>query len=73
VRTDWSDVAPSDFLPFGYVNDRLKGETFETADELLSGIFRVLGTIENMRLESAFQAWMQRLKAYIRTNGEYVG
>jgi transposase len=40
------DLTPSDFYLFGYVKHCLRGQSFETADELFSSIEAVLRGIE---------------------------
>jgi hypothetical protein len=66
------DIAPSDFFLFGYIKTKLKGKSFNTAEELLEEIKKIVAEITpEMRL-SVFKAWMERLKRIIETGREYI-
>jgi hypothetical protein len=65
------DLAPSDFHFFGYVKRCLAGLSFEDAYQLLAAVEGVLEGIEKVALQTVFLEWMDRLKKYIATNGEY--
>jgi histone-lysine N-methyltransferase SETMAR len=65
------DLAPSDFYLFSHVKHCLRGQSFETADELFLAIDAVLRSIEKWTLHATFLDWMQRLQQYIEANGDY--
>jgi hypothetical protein len=48
------DLTPSDFYLFGYVKHCLRGQSFETADDLLLSIEAVLRDIEKSTLNVVF-------------------
>jgi hypothetical protein len=65
------DLAPSDFYLFEYVKRCLAGLSSEDADQLLAAVEGILEGIEKMTLQTFFFEWMDRLRKYIATNGEY--
>jgi histone-lysine N-methyltransferase SETMAR len=65
------DLAPSDFHLFSHVKHCLRGQSFETGDELSLAIDAVLRGIGKRTLHAAFLDWMQRLRQWIETNGDY--
>jgi hypothetical protein len=67
------DLALSDCCLFGYLKDRLQGQHFEDGDQLFDAIMSLTETIEKATLQRVFFEWMERLRRYIDTNGEYVG
>jgi histone-lysine N-methyltransferase SETMAR len=67
------DLAPSDCYLFGYLKDRLQGQQFEDGHQLFNAVMTVTGAIEKVTLQRVFFEWMERLRRYIDTNGEYVG
>jgi hypothetical protein len=48
----------------------LRGQSFNTAGELLLAIDAVLSDIDKWSLHAAFLDWMERLLQYIETNGD---
>jgi histone-lysine N-methyltransferase SETMAR len=48
------DLAPSDFYLFSHVNHDLRGQSFETADELFLAIHAVLRGIGKRTLHATF-------------------
>jgi hypothetical protein len=68
---DSPDLAPSDFLPLGYVKQLLSGCQFADQDSLLQGASDVLVDIKKVILESVFHNWMERLCECSATGGEY--
>jgi hypothetical protein len=66
-------LAPLDFFLFGYVKRCLAGLSFEDTDKLLASVEDVLEGIEKVILQAVFFEWMDRLRKYIATNGEYAG
>jgi hypothetical protein len=55
------DLAPSDFVPFGYVKHRLQGIIFPSGEELHAGIRDVLGEIPLETFAHVFDHWVERL------------
>jgi hypothetical protein len=66
------DLAPSDFYLFGYLKDRLQEQYFEDGDQPFDAIMFRTGTIEKVTLQRVFLEWMERVRRYIGTNGEYL-
>ena len=66
------DVAPSDFFLFGYLKDRIRGNSFMTTDELVSRITSLISEIPRLTLEKVFQEWKDRLSKVIQTQGTYI-
>jgi hypothetical protein len=62
-------LALSDFYLFSHVKHCLRGQSFETADELSLAIDAVLRGIEKSILHAAFLGWVQRLRQRIEANG----
>ena len=56
------DIAPSDFYLFGYMKDQMKGESYESADELIHRVTEILNAIDHKILFSVFDEWMKRLE-----------
>jgi hypothetical protein len=54
------------------VNGLLRGESFETGEQLLSWVDSIYGSLEKWTLTKVFLAWMRRLERWIETGGDYV-
>jgi hypothetical protein len=67
------DLAPSDFLLFGYVKRKLMGYRAESDSELLVRICVILAEIPRDVLNAVFLEWIDRLQKCIDTTGDYVG
>jgi hypothetical protein len=65
------DSALYDFYLFGYVKHCLRGRSFETAGELFSTNEVISMVVEKSTLDVVHLKWMQRLREYIATNGDY--
>jgi hypothetical protein len=50
----------------------LQGTEFQTAEELLDGVVRILADVPLETLMATFHEWLQRLQACIDGDGEYV-
>jgi hypothetical protein len=50
----------------------LMGATFDTVQELLKGVMRLLNGILREECETVFDQWLKRLDACIQQYGEYV-
>jgi hypothetical protein len=66
------DLAPSDFYLFGYLKEQLRGCRFETADQLLSEVKRLLSEIPASQLLDVFHSWMNRCERVIEAEGDYI-
>jgi hypothetical protein len=66
-----SDLAPSGFHLFSHVKHCLRGQSFETADELFLAIDAVLRGIEKRTLHAALLDLMQKLRQCVETNDDY--
>jgi hypothetical protein len=50
----------------------LQGIEFQTAEDLLDGVVRLLADIPLETLMATFHEWLQRLQSCIDSDGEYV-
>jgi hypothetical protein len=66
------DLAPCDFFLFGYLKERLRGESFAEEGELTAAIREIVHGISGEMLASVFEAWMKRLQLCVELGGEYV-
>ena len=66
------DIAPSDFFLFGYIKDQLKNTKFETVDELIEEIHKILSQITYEMRKSVFEHWVERLEEVITKEGGYI-
>jgi hypothetical protein len=69
----WVDIAPSTFYLSGYVENLLRGESFETEETFSSEVEVIMGTLEKSMFYRVFLEWMARLEQCIETNVDYVG
>jgi uncharacterized protein YecA (UPF0149 family) len=51
---------------------KLKGEEFETLEELQERVEELLGLINSELMERVYEHWIERLNQFIDTNGDYV-
>ena len=65
------DLAPSDFWLFGFLKEKLKGSSFETREELVCSISKILTQIPKQVIFSVFINWINRLKYVIKNEGDY--
>jgi hypothetical protein len=56
------DPAPSDFYLFAHVKGLLMGKSFETEEQLLSVVQRILNSLEKSTVARVFLEWMRRLE-----------
>jgi hypothetical protein len=66
------DLAPSDFFLFGYVQRALARSDFQTAEEVLSALVRMLNAISTEMLIGTFEESIRTLQGCIDTDGQYV-
>jgi hypothetical protein len=66
------DISPCDFFLFGDLKMSLKGEEFETLEELQERVEELLGPICSELLERMYEHWIERLNQLIDINGDYV-
>jgi hypothetical protein len=64
-----ADRVPSDFFLFGYVKKMLQGSEFQSVEELLEVIVRILNAIPTDILIGIFHDWIKKLKACIDNDG----
>jgi len=65
------DLALNDFWLFPKIKPQLKGKKYQTEEELVSDLDRVLGTITKEEWAFAFDDWFRRMKLRIKVKGEY--
>lgn len=65
------DVAPSDFYLFGYLDEKLKGHSFNAPEELFEAIIEILDSISTEKRKEVFDHWIDRCKWIINHNGDY--
>jgi hypothetical protein len=65
------DLAPSDFVLFGYLKEQLTDYDCTTRDELKQAIIEIFNGIADDVLVSVFASWMTRLRWVIEHHGEY--
>jgi hypothetical protein len=65
------DFVLSDFSLFEHVKRCLAGLSFEDANQLLVAVEGVLEGIEKVTSQVVFLKWIDRLRKWIATNGEY--
>jgi transposase len=65
------DLASCDFFLFPKLKLRMKGQTFDTTEEIQEESQRVLDTIPKRDFQGCFQAWQKRWDRCIRAKGEY--
>jgi hypothetical protein len=51
---------------------KLKGEEFETLEELQERVEELPGLINSELMECVYEHWIERLNQLIDTNGDYV-
>jgi hypothetical protein len=64
-------LAPSDFDFFIHMKECLRGQSFETTDELFLSTDAILRGIEKWPLQATFLDRMQRLRQCIESNYDY--
>jgi hypothetical protein len=57
---------------FGDLTNRLQGQQFGLANELLSGVRKILDEISVDTLEAVFRKWINKLERWIAANGKHV-
>jgi hypothetical protein len=67
-----ADLVPPDFYLFGHVKQLLRGYEFADREALLHAIEDILRGIEKVTLEDVFLSWMEKLRQWGSTAGEYV-
>ena len=65
------DIAPSDFFLFGFIKDKLKGNSFNKPDEVFEAVNEILAKISHETLIKVFKEWESRCKWVVQHNGEY--
>jgi hypothetical protein len=70
--SDSPDLLSRDFFIFGYVKRVLQGFEFQSVEERLETLVRILNVIPTDTLIDIFHDWIKKLQAYIDNDGEYV-
>ena len=65
------DIAPSDFFLFGYVKEKLRGESFKERNELYQAIVSIIEDISEKTKRNVFQEWTKRCFGIHSNHGEY--
>jgi histone-lysine N-methyltransferase SETMAR len=65
------DLSPADFFLFGDLKQWMKGQWFDTAEDLQKAVTAYLLDIKPHTLRSVFDEWIYRCKEVQRTGGEY--
>jgi histone-lysine N-methyltransferase SETMAR len=65
------DLAPSDFFLFGFIKEKLKGNSFQDTESLIAWVSSVIRAIPKETLFSVFMKWRERLLWVIEHDGEY--
>jgi hypothetical protein len=66
------DIAPCDFLLFGYMKKHLEGIQFPSEEEVISAVSHILLEIPVETLADVMNEWICRLKQCIEMGGEYL-
>ena len=66
------DIAPSDFFLFGYIKNKMEGQSYESRKEVKKCITDILQQIPTDMLKRVFDEWERRLEQVIHTKGEYI-
>ncbi|KAA6359827.1 MAG: hypothetical protein EZS28_044646 [Streblomastix strix] len=62
------DLSPLDYFLFDYMKEKLKGNSFKTAEEAVDAGTKILYEIPRKMLKSSFDNWSTRA-LYVNTNG----
>jgi hypothetical protein len=66
------DAAPSDFYPFGRLQEKLENWITRTFDELKQEMDSILRSIPEAELISVSQTWLRRLQQIIDSRENYL-
>jgi hypothetical protein len=65
------DPAPSDFVAFDYLKEKLSGTSFTQSDDLVFAIRQIFSEIPEMALKNVFTNWITRLSWVITKGDKY--
>jgi hypothetical protein len=65
------DLIPSYFFLFGYIKQKIIGQEFLSADDLLDTIKEAFDRLSRPVLENAFDEWLVSLQTCIDYNNSY--
>jgi histone-lysine N-methyltransferase SETMAR len=66
------DIAPSDFVLFGWLQTQLERREYNGEDELYEVVDEILTSLSIKMIETTFVDWMNRLQGLIDGNGDHV-
>jgi hypothetical protein len=66
------DISPCDFFLFEDLKTKLKGQEFETMEELQQRVEELLAEVTPDLMHRVCYHWIERLNQVIRTDGDYV-
>jgi hypothetical protein len=65
-----SDLAPAEFILFPKLKSTLKGQQFQTIQEIMENLQKKLRAIRKKVYQDCFQKWQQRWELCISAGGE---
>jgi histone-lysine N-methyltransferase SETMAR len=65
------DLAPSDFVFFEYIKQKIAGQEFVSANGLLDAIREAFRRLSRPVIESVLDEWLMHLQRYIDYKGSY--
>jgi hypothetical protein len=68
---DSPDLAPSDFLLFGCLKEKLTAFHCTTRDELKIAIITIFNETDRKTLRAVFSSWLERIEWVIKHGGGY--
>jgi hypothetical protein len=66
------DIRPCDFFLFGDLKTKLKGQEFETMEDLQGWVDELRTKVTPDLMQRVYEHWIDRLNQVIRIDGDYV-
>jgi hypothetical protein len=66
------DLAPCDFVLFGYLKQHLEGKHFTKEDRVITAVREVSDKIPLQTFQNVMDDWQYRLRRCIQLGGEYL-
>jgi hypothetical protein len=66
------DISPCDFFLFGDLTTKLRGQEFETMEDLQGQVEKLFAEVTPDLIQRVYEHWIERLNQVIRTDGDYV-